>query len=162
MLAELFPLLRRTDYQLSYSVKDFTVEQGREIIKTRPGQLSLNEMYHVANSYEIGSEEFKDVFDVAVRVFPEDPVANINAGAVALLRGDTLSASKYLSRVKEDPRAQNNLGVLYLLEGDLEQASRHLKEASSSGLSPEEVEHNNSELTRKERDNALFDKYTKQ
>ena len=162
MLAELFPLLRRTDYQLSYSVKDFTVEQGREVIKTRPGQLSLNEMYHVANSYEIGSEEFKDVFDVAVRVFPEDPVANINAGAVALLRGDTLSASKYLSRVKDDPRAQNNLGVLYLLEGDLEQASRHLKEASSSGLSPEEVEHNNSELTRKERDNALFDKYTKQ
>lgn len=162
MLAELFPLLRRTDYQLSYSVKDFTVEQGREVIKTRPGQLSLNEMYHVANSYEVGSEEFKDIFDVAVRVFPDDPVANINAGAVALLRGDTLTASKYLSRVKDDPRAQNNLGVLYLLEGDLEQASRHLQEASSSGLSPEEVEHNNSELTRKERDNALFDKYTKQ
>lgn len=162
MLAELFPLLRRTDYRLSYSVKDFTVEQGREVIKTRPGQLSLNEMYHVANSYEVGSEEFKDIFDVAVRVFPDDPVANINAGAVALLRGDTLTASKYLSRVKDDPRAQNNLGVLYLLEGDLEQASRHLQEASSSGLSPEEVEHNNSELTRKERDNALFDKYTKQ
>lgn len=161
MLTELFPLLRRTDYQLSYSVKDFTVEQGREVIKSRPGQLSLNEMYHVANSYETGSDEFKEVFDIAVRVFPEDPVANINAGAVALLRGDTLSASKYLLRVKEDPRAQNNLGAFYLLKGELEQAAYHLKGATAAGLFLEEIEHNFSELTRKERDNALFDKYMK-
>lgn len=161
MTTQFFPLLRRTDYQLSFSVKDFTVAQGREIIKIRPGQMSLNEMFHVANSYEIGGDDFKEVFDVAVRLFPEDPVANINAGAVALLRADTLSASRYLLRVKDDPRAQNNLGALYLLKGDLEQAAYYLKQASASGLSPDEVQHNLLELTRKERDNALFDKYMK-
>lgn len=161
MLTNLFPLLRRTDYQLSYSVKDFTVEQGREVIKTRPGQLSLNEMFHVANSYEMGSEEFRNVFDVAVQMFPEDPVANINAGAVALMRSDTLSATKYLLRVKEDPRAQNNLAVLYMLKGDLKQADYYLKQSAKATEGLKEAIHNRLELTRKEQDNALFDKYTK-
>lgn len=159
MLTRMFPLLRRTEYELNYSVKEFTVEQGREVFKKQPGQLSLNEMFHVANSYRAGSDEFNEVFDVAVRLFPDNPVANINASAVALLRGDTLTANRFLLRVKEDVRAQNNMAVYYALTGDLEEAKKAIQRASQVGTILEEVAHNQAEIDRKEKDNALFDKY---
>lgn len=161
MLTEIFPLLRRTEYQLSYSVKEFTVKQGREVFKTHPGQLSLNEMFHVANSYGVGTAEFNEVFELAVRLFPQDPVANINAAAVAVLRSDTTTASKFLSRVKEDPRAQNNLAALYMLTNQLEEAKACLDKAATDTQAIPQLRHNALEIERKEKDNALFDKYSR-
>ena len=157
MLKEWFPLLRRTDYRLNYSVKDFTVDQGRDIIKTRPGQMSLNEMFHVANSYEKGSAEFNEVFDIAVRLFPDDPVANINAAAAAITRGDATSALKYLDKVRSDARTANNLGAFYMLTGDLDRAKECLGKAEQS----QEAAHNLDEVKLKEDNNALLEKYKK-
>ena len=54
----------------------------------RPQNLSLNEMYLVANTYSNGSREFINVFETAVRLFPEDDVAKLNAAIAALSRGD--------------------------------------------------------------------------
>lgn len=161
MLTHTFPLLRRTEYQLNYSVRDFTVNQGREVFKTQPGQLSLNEMFHVANSYDTSTDDFKEVFEVAARIFPQDPVANINAAAVAILRSDTVTAAKFLSRVKDDPRADNNQAALFILCGDLEKAKYFLEKSARVGLAPDQVKHNLSEIEHKEKENALFDKYGK-
>ena len=41
-------------------------------------------MFAVANSYEIGSDEYDNVFDIAVRMFPNDPVANHRAANIAM------------------------------------------------------------------------------
>lgn len=41
-------------------------------------------MYLVANSYPKGGDDFIKVFDIAVRMYPDDEVANLNAAAVAL------------------------------------------------------------------------------
>lgn len=156
MLKEWFPQLRRTNYQLNYSVKDFTVEQGRQIIRTRPGQMSLNEMFHVANSYEKGSPEFSEVFDIAIRLFPADPVANINAAAAAISQGDTIGAKRYLDKVSNDPRAMNNYAAYYMLTGEVDKAKEYLDKAV---LQSEEVEHNSSEIQRKEENIFLLQKY---
>ena len=156
MLQEWFPQLRRTDYRLDYSVKDFTVEQGREIIRTRPAQMSLNEVFHVANSYERGTPEFNEVFDIAVRLFPENPVANINAAAAAISRADTTMAKKYLDKVEGDTRAENNRAACYMLTQELDRAMEHLKKAERN---LPEVEHNLKEVTLKRDNNILFDKY---
>ena len=53
-------------------------------------------MFLVAQTYEKGSDEFNEVFDVAVRMFPDDPTANINAAAIELQRGDLQQAVRYL------------------------------------------------------------------
>ncbi|MFR7875402.1 MAG: hypothetical protein ACLU4J_02820 [Butyricimonas paravirosa] len=45
--------------------------------------MSLDEMYHIANSYPQKSG-FRNVFEIAVRTYPNDPVANLNAAAIAL------------------------------------------------------------------------------
>lgn len=158
MLKEWFPQLRRTNYQLNYAVKDFTVAQGRQIIRTRPGQMSLNEMFHVANSYDKGSPEFNEVFDIAIRLFPESPVANINAAAAAINRGDTITAGKYLDKVANDPRAINNRAAYYMLTGEIDKAKECLGQVEQP--SPE-AKHNLDELKRKEENNALLQKYRK-
>lgn len=158
ILQEWFPKLRRTDYRLDYSVKDFTVNQGREIIRTRPAQMSLNEMFHVANSYEKGSPEFNEVFDIAVRLFPENPVANINAAAAAISRGDATMAEKYLGKVEGDARAANNQAVYHMLSGNISKAKECLARLKEE---TQETKHNLNEIKLKEENNALLEKYGK-
>ena len=77
-------------YKLAHcrTIANFKVDEGKEIIKTQPQYLSLNEMYLVANSYPKGGDDFIKVFDIAVRMYPDDEVANLNAAAVALSKKD--------------------------------------------------------------------------
>ncbi|MFR8552893.1 MAG: hypothetical protein ACLVEU_04780 [Bacteroides cellulosilyticus] len=55
MLREWFPALRHSDYLVKYTIRNFTVEEAKELIYTDPRQLSLEEMYRVAQSYEPGT-----------------------------------------------------------------------------------------------------------
>ncbi len=130
----MFPQLRRVEYTFDYTVTPFTVEQGKEVIKTRPGSLSLNEMFLIANTYQPGSEAFNEVFETAARVFPDSDVANINAAASALSRRDALSAARYLAKVKgRTPEYWNNLGMLQWLQGDKTTAAESFAKAGALG-----------------------------
>ena len=92
MLKEIYPGLRKVNCKIDYTVANFDVEQGRVVIKVNPKYLSLNEMYQVANSYPKGSNDFVNVFDIAVRMYPNDEVANLNAAAVSLTKKDLENA----------------------------------------------------------------------
>ncbi len=134
MLKEMFPKLRRSDYELSYTVVPFTVEQGKEVIKTRPSSLSLNEMFLIAKTYEPGSDAFNEVFETAARIFPQDYVANLNAAASALNRKDVQSAEKYLNKVTvQDAAYWNNAGVLSALKKEYEKAAEYFHKAQAAG-----------------------------
>lgn len=157
MLKEIYPQLRRTICNVDYTVRGFSVEEGREIIKKNPQQLSLNEMYLVANSYEEGSEEFNEVFETAVRMFPEDDVANLNAAISAINRNDLVLAQKYLDRVEnQNGEFANSQGVLYLLKGDYDNAEIYLNKATNEGI--EAAYHNLGELHAKRENNSLWEK----
>lgn len=126
------------------------MEEAKEVIKTRPQNLSLNEMFMVANSYPAGSQEFVDVFEVAVRMYPENEIANMNAAAAAILRNDLVAAERYLNKVNsKEPEYINSLGVVALLKGDYDQAGEYLKVAADSGL--ETAKDNLNELAKKKR-----------
>ena len=123
MMAEMYPMLRRMECQVHYTVVPFTVEKGKEIYRTRPNNLSLNEMYLIAQTYPTGSAEYKEIFETAARLFPQSDVANLNAAASALSRKDTDSAARYLDRVKvQNVQYWNNFGVLMWLKGDRKKA----------------------------------------
>ena len=126
---EVFPRLRRVDYAVGFTVKAFTVEEGKELLKTAPGNLSLNELSLIANTYTAGSPEFQEVFDIAVRLYPGDPVARINAASIALERKDLQRASGYLEGLEKDHRSLNNRALLSLAQGEIEEAQKLLKEA---------------------------------
>ena len=135
MMAEIYPALRRSDYQLHYTVTPFTVEVGKEVFKTRPQNLSLNETFLIAQEYRTGSEEFNNLFETAARIFPDSDVANLNAAAAVLGRGDTAEAARLMSRikVKEGAAYNNNMGVLNFMQGDRESAMRYFERARAAG-----------------------------
>lgn len=157
VLNSIFPSLRRSEYRIDYTVREFTVEEGREIIKTRPQQLSLSEMFAVANSYETGSEEYNNVFEIAVRMYSSDPVANLNAANISISKGDYAAASKYLAKAGNSAEAVHARGVIKLIEGDLDGAEPLLKQAEQAGVAGAAA--NLRELEKKREDNALFDSF---
>ena len=91
-------------------------------------------LFALANSYTPGSAEFNDIYDLAARLFPDCPEANINAAAVALSKRDTRKARSYLSRFSTRQTAFNNMGVLCMLEGNREKAELYLEMAAAAGV----------------------------
>ena len=155
LLNECYPALRHSDYTVQYVVRGFTVDEAKEIITKRPQQLSLNEMFQVALTYPSGSNEFNEVFEVAVRMFPDDPTANMNAAAIELQQGNWKRAERYL--LKSDPQAgatKNNEGVMYMMQGDLDKAEALFTQAKALGS--EEAVKNLEEIDKKRQDYALY------
>jgi hypothetical protein len=130
----IFPQVCRLEYEVKYNQEPLDAATGRLLLKTRPGSLKLSEFYAIANSYPKGSKEYNDVFDIAARLFPNNPQANINAAAVALTKRDAKLACKYLERFTTLPAAYNNVGLLYLLEGNKDKAEVYLQMAAASGV----------------------------
>lgn len=137
ILNECYPALRHSDYIVNYTVRGFNLEESKEIINRRPQLLSLQEIYLVAQSYEPGSEEFNHSFRVAATMFPDDPIANLNAGAMEIQKGgDMTTAKKHLAKADQKaPETLNNLGVIAMLEGDLDVAEKYFNAAKAVGLS---------------------------
>lgn len=120
LLAEFYPALRHSDYTVRYTIRNFTLEEAKELLYTDPRQLSLDEMYRVAQTYEAGSAEFNEVFEIAVRMYPDDPVSNLNAANTALNRKDLAAARRYLEKAAEGPQKQMAEEALRVLEERIE------------------------------------------
>lgn len=133
MLDSWYPALRHSDYVVSYSVRPFSVEEAKEIMKTKPQQLSLEEMFMVAQTYEPGSREFNEVMATAVRMYPDNPTANINAACTRMELGDLEGAKIYLDKAGNSPEALHAKGVLAMLEGKNEEARQLLQKAKEAG-----------------------------
>lgn len=101
---------------------------------TGDGCITLECLFALANSHTPGSAEFNDIYDLAARLFPDCPEANINAAAVALSKRDTRKARRYLSRFSTRQAAFNNMGVLCMLEGNREKAELYLEMAVAAGV----------------------------
>ena len=100
LLREVYPKLRLVEYTVSYTVVPFSVEQGREIIKTRPDKMNHNEMYQVAVSYGKGSDEYNRIIRMIADRFPSDRIANNNAAIVAWEMGDYDAMQVYMKRLE--------------------------------------------------------------
>ncbi len=101
LLCEVYPGLRQVKYTVNYVIIPFTVEQGREIIRTRPDKMNHYEMYRVAESYGKGSEEYNRIIRMIAERFPDDRIANNNAAIVAWEMGDYGAMRMYLKRLEE-------------------------------------------------------------
>lgn len=106
IMSEIYPRLRHSDYTVTYTVRPFDIEEAKVILKTKPQQLSLQEMYLLAQTYEPGSPEFNEVFDIAVRLFPDDETANLNAACTDLQKGDLVTAEKHLAKAGNSKEAE--------------------------------------------------------
>lgn len=106
LLRTVYPSLRHTDYRIAYTVRSFNdPAEILEVMRTNPAKLSLNELFVAAQSLEPGSDDFNEVFEVAVRLYPDSEVANLNAANAALRRGDTRRAAELLKKAGDSPEA---------------------------------------------------------
>ena len=106
LLQNCYPALRHTDYRIDYVIRSFSdVEEIKRVMRVQPQKLSLNEFYLVARTYEPGSVEFNDVFETAVRMYPDDETANLNAANSAMQRKDFESAKRYLFKAGDSSQA---------------------------------------------------------
>lgn len=132
LLQDYYPQLRRNDYTIAFVAKKFSVDEAKMQIRTKPQYLSLNEMFLVANTYPKNSPEFKEVFDIASRMYPNDPIAQLNTGAFELETGATDNAIRRLEGINL-PEAWNNLGVAYAQKGEYQKAQELLNKAAQAG-----------------------------
>lgn len=135
LLQNCYPALRRTDYRIAYDIRSYSdIDEIRRIMQTKPQNLSLNEFYVVAQELEPGTDEFAEVFETAVRMYPEDAIANLNAANAAMRRNDMAGAERYISKAGNSPEALYARGAIAIRREDYETARIYLKQASMAGL----------------------------
>lgn len=113
LLQEVYPGLRHSDYKIEYVIRTFTnPDEIRELVKTAPQKLSLEEFFTAANACDPQSEEYYEIFETAVRMYPTDETANINAANSAIARGDYKKAAQYLDRAGNSSHADRLRALL--------------------------------------------------
>lgn len=134
MLDEIFPGLRRVEYRIDYSVRDYNLSETQEKMGNSPGDLSQLELYNLAMSYGAGSEEYQKILlETIPHYFSENGIANNNAAAVLILKGELSAARRYLDKAGRSAAGLNNTGVLFMLEGDPVKAEEYFKQAQQLG-----------------------------
>ncbi|MDR1345017.1 MAG: hypothetical protein LBJ39_06660, partial [Tannerellaceae bacterium] len=159
MLKEMFPELRRVEYQIDYLVKDYGAEEVKKLLD-KPDDLSQYELYNLAQSSAAGSKQYNAIMlEVIPRQYPDDETANNNTAAVMIANGETGTAKRYLEKAGNSPEAFNNRGVVYLLEGDLNKAEGYFRQAQSGGS--RQALANLDEVQAKQKDNEIMERYKK-
>lgn len=140
LVEEVYPSLRHSDYRIDYVVRPFTLDEIRVIFKQSPKQLSQNEIYSLAQTYQPGTEEYSEVIRAAAALFPNDETANLNAANVALMHREVETARAYLAKAGRSAQALNANGLLSFLQKRPDEAHRYWEEAAQAGCA--EATHN--------------------
>ena len=120
---------------MRYTVRAYTdVEEIRRLLHTQPQKLSLEELYLAAQDMEPGSDEYNEVFEIAVRMFPADATANLNAANTALQRRDMKNAERYLAKAGDTSETVYAKGLYAALNEDYATAERLFAEAEAAGI----------------------------
>ena len=135
LLTTIYPALRHSDYTIEYTIRSFsdTDEIGR-LLHTQPQKLSLNEILRYVQTLEPGSDAYNEVFEIAVRLFPDDPTANLNAANSAMQRGDCERAAHYLSKAGDSAEAEYARGVLAAMQHEYDKAVDYIEKSRELGL----------------------------
>ncbi len=136
MLRNWYPALRKTCITIADGKKPMSISEAKAQLKKDPKQLSLEDIYMVALTYDKGSKEWEDIIIIAVNAYPQSPEARINAANVAMANGNYQQAATYLEGVPSNiPQAMNSRGILAMAEGNFSQAMQLFQAAEKAGVS---------------------------
>lgn len=131
ILPEWFPRLRATTFAIHTRLKPLDDQKLAEVIKTTPEKMSLNQLFRVANLYTPGSPEFNEVIQTALKYYPNNEIAIINAATAAVLDEDYDTAKELLKRVPNSPEVYNLLGIIATAEERFDAAESYFKKAGT-------------------------------
>lgn len=133
LLENYYPSLRRNTLRVGYTVKEYDTEEALEAYRLHPNRLSLEEFYRVSSTFPKGSKEFKEVFQTALRFFPDSEIALLNTSSAMIDSGDLQEAEKLLAKAGDHAEILNNRGVLAFHQKDFEEARKFFEEAKAKG-----------------------------
>jgi len=137
LLDELYAPLRRNDYRIEYTVRNFTPEEARQMLETRPDLLSAAEMQRVADGYGHGSENYRKALRTALRTYPDNVAIRHNLALAEVEAGNYTEAITLLKEM-EDGASLNLLGVAYFKSGNRQQAVQAFGQAVQAGYAQAE------------------------
>lgn len=117
LLRHVYPGLRHTDYIIDYVVKEYPIQEARQLIYTHPEALSVEEMYRVAQSYEVGSDGYYEALVIAADRNPDDPTANLNAACACVQTRRLKDAAIYLEKAGDSQEADYVRRVILAMQG---------------------------------------------
>lgn len=131
LLANVYPWLRHSDYKITYHVRSYTsLEEILRVLATAPQKLSKEEFYRAAQSMRPGSDEYNEVFETAVRMYPDDEACNLNAANSAMQRGQYKVAERYLAKAGDGAEAIYARGILAALQKNYPEAEQFFERAA--------------------------------
>lgn len=134
VLKNAFPALRCTNYTVVYTVRPFTIEESERVFETRPANLSLNEIYRLADKYASNQEKYYSIIRKASLIYPNDSYINLTMAFLAIKRKSIDEAAEYLTKVKPCPEKMLNEGIVAYMKGDIGKAEKLVREAAQQGL----------------------------
>lgn len=133
LLENVYPSLRVSEYFVDYDVREFTeAAEILEVMGTNPEKLSVSEIYEAAVTQGEDSEVFAQAMQIAVNQYPDDPTANLNAGYVAMKKGDFTAAEKYFAKAGDSDEAKLARAQLAASKGENDKALKLFKELEKS------------------------------
>ncbi len=135
LLRDVYPWLRHSDYTINYTFRIHTdLDELKRIFAESPDRLRPVDFQRIAASYEPGTDEFNEVYMTAVRIHPNDELANLNAANISMAAGNLAAASKYLLKSGSTPEALYTRGVLAARQRDFNMARLYLDQARNMGF----------------------------
>ena len=132
---EILPKLRRARVTLNYQIIGRSDEQIKAQYAADPAELSLEEILYSSILTEDEAEQ-AEIFNTAIKLYPNDYRAYNNLGVMAYNKGDYNSAASYFAKAesvaKAAPEVMVNLGYLELLEGNVAEAEGYMAKGADA------------------------------
>lgn len=132
---QILPQLRRSRLRLNLNIIGLSDEEIREISKTNPSALKIEEILYAATLTQ-DLKEKAAIYEVAVKSYPNDWRTKNNLGAIYLEMGRVADAESLFAaarQLKDDAAVQNNLGAVAMMKGDIAKAEELYNAAAGAG-----------------------------
>ena len=132
---DILPSLRRTQINVVYDKIGWSDEELKELSKTKPDTLTVEELLFTATLYEDLGEKMR-IYNLVVQYYPEDWRGPNNVGYVYYMQNDLSNAKTNWEKangINENPVTLNNLGIVARQNGDRDKASELFNSALSAG-----------------------------
>ena len=146
LLDELYAPLRRNDYKIEYNVRNFTLDEAKQMLESRPDLLSAAEMQRVADSYGNNTDGYRKALDTAMKIYPDNTAIRYNA-ALAEVEAGNYSRAIALLKNTQDAASLNLLGIAYFKSGNKRQAEQAFRNAAAAGYTEAEQHADNVHLS---------------
>ncbi len=135
LASEILPKLRRARVTLNYQIIGRSDDQIKAQYAENPAELSLEEILYSSILTEDEAEQ-SDIFNTAIKLYPNDYRAYNNLGVMAYNKGDYSTAASYFAKAesvaKAAPEVMVNLGYLELLNGNVAEAEAYMAKGADA------------------------------